>query len=71
MYICVCMNVCTLYTCTYIQVFVSWKNQKDDQVPVNSDLITDLRNTSRLLHYCSSPLILLSDHNTPTVQVRI
>lgn len=47
------------------KVFSSWQLRRaDSSGPVSADVITNLKRTSRLLHYCSSPLLLLSHLNT-------
>lgn len=42
------------------KVFASWHNRNaDSSLPVSSGTISSLKRTSRLLHYCSSPLLFL------------
>ena len=49
------------------KVFRSWLSHEDANVPVNPDVIANLKRTARLLHYCSSPLLLQQCLTTPTV----
>lgn len=43
------------------RVFTSWQSQRvsDSSGPVNSATISALKRMSRLLHYCTSPLLML------------
>ena len=43
------------------RVFTSWQSQRgsDSSGPVNSATISALKRMSRLLHYCTSPLLIL------------
>lgn len=44
------------------KVFASWHNRNaDTSFPVSSGTISSLKRTSRLLHYCSSPLLFLPE----------
>ncbi len=48
------------------KVFTSWQRRvgakPGGDVPVNSKTIEDLKRTARLLHYCTSPLLLARSH---------
>ena len=46
------------------KVFRSWQSREGD-VPVNPAVIADLKKTTRLFHYCTSPLLLLRCMDTP------
>ena len=49
------------------KVFRSWWSREGDaSVPVSPDVITNLKRTSRLLHYCTSPLLVRACVATPT-----
>lgn len=49
------------------KVFRSWLSRKGDAaVPVNPAVIADLKRTARLLHYCTSPLLIARCLATPT-----
>ena len=44
------------------KVFASWHNRNaDTSLPVSSGTIASLKRMSRLLHYCSSPVLLLPE----------
>ena len=44
------------------KVFASWHNRNaDTSLPVSSGTISSLKRTSRLLHYCSSPLLFFPE----------
>ena len=47
------------------RVFRSWLSRGDASVPVNPDVISDLKKTARLLHYCTSPLLIQRCLATP------
>lgn len=48
------------------KVFRSWLSKEGDaSVPVNPDVISDLKKTARLLHYCTSPLLIQRCLATP------
>lgn len=47
------------------KVFRSWLSRGDASVPVNPAVISDLKKTSRLLHYCTSPLLVQRCLATP------
>lgn len=49
------------------KVFRSWLSKEGDDasVPVNPAVISDLKRTSRLLHYCTSPLLIQRCLATP------
>ena len=41
------------------KVFSSWQQRRTESSgPVSADVIANLKRTSRLLHYCSSPLLV-------------
>ena len=41
------------------KVFSSWQQRRTESSgPVSADVIANLKRTSRLLHYCSSPILL-------------
>ena len=40
------------------KVFRSWLSREDASVPVSPEVIANLKRTARLLHYCSSPLLI-------------
>lgn len=48
------------------KVFRSWQSREGDaSVPVHPDVIASLKRTARLLHYCSSPLLIQDSMATP------
>ena len=49
------------------KVFASWHNRNaDTSLPVGSGTISSLKRTSRLLHYCSSPILFLPEMPCPS-----
>ena len=48
------------------KVFRSWLSREDASVPVSPEVIANLKTTARLLHYCSSPLLIQHSMTTPT-----
>ena len=50
------------------KVFSSWQQRRTESSgPVSADVIASLKRTSRLLHYCSSPILLLAHLKTDEV----
>ena len=50
------------------KVFESWEQRGIDySAPISSEIIAKLKRTSRLLHFCSSPLLFFSEAKSPTL----
>lgn len=48
------------------KVFRSWLSREDASVPVSPDVMANLKKTARLLHYCTSPLLIQHSMTTPS-----